>query len=46
MAKGMEKVIDAVSQMTPSAPLTAAQQREADALAKQVVDTWRRGRKS
>ncbi|WP_457393271.1 hypothetical protein [Roseateles sp. P5_E1] len=45
MAKGMEKVIDAVSQMNPSAPLTAAQQREADALAKQVVDTWRRGRK-
>jgi hypothetical protein len=44
--KAMQKVIDAISQMTPSAPLTAAQQREADALAQQVVDAWRRGRKS
>ncbi|MEO6280490.1 hypothetical protein [Roseateles sp.] len=46
MGKTMGKIVDAVSQMIPSAPLTAAQQREADALAKQVVDAWRRGRKS
>jgi len=46
LGKAMVKVIDAVSLMNPSAPLTAAQQREADALAAQVVEAWRRGRKS
>jgi hypothetical protein len=46
MGKTMGEIVDAVSQMNPSGPLTAAQQREADALTKQVVDTWRRGRKS
>ncbi|KQV55582.1 hypothetical protein ASC95_28985 [Pelomonas sp. Root1217] len=46
MGKTMGKIVDAISQMIPSAPLTATQQREADALTKQVVDAWRRGRKS
>lgn len=46
LGKGMVKVIDAVALMNPTAPLTAAQQREADALTTQVVEAWRRGRKS
>ena len=46
MAKVMEKIIDAVSQMNPPAPLTATQQREANLLTKAVVDGWRMGRKS
>jgi hypothetical protein len=47
MGKSMKRTVDALSQLFPSPPpLTAAQQREADALAQQVVDTWRRGRKS
>lgn len=45
-SKGMEKMIDAVAGMIPQTPLSAAQQREAATLTQQVVDAWRRGRKS
>jgi hypothetical protein len=45
-SKAMKKTMDALSLMMPSTPLTAAQQAEADALAKQVVDAWRHGRQS
>ncbi|MFG6432953.1 hypothetical protein [Roseateles sp. LYH14W] len=46
MGTAMAKIIDAVAQMNSSAPLTTTQQREADALAKQLVNAWRSARKS
>ncbi|RZJ85022.1 MAG: hypothetical protein EOO64_02105 [Massilia sp.] len=45
-SQGLVKVIDAVARMTPQPALTAAQQRDAEALTQQVVVAWRRGRKS
>ncbi|KQW49778.1 hypothetical protein ASD88_25005 [Pelomonas sp. Root662] len=45
MGKAMAKIIDAVAQMGSPAPLTAVQQREADALTTQIVDASRRARK-
>jgi len=41
----MENCFTMVEQMSPTAPLTAAQQREVDALTQQVVNAWRRRRK-
>jgi hypothetical protein len=39
------KVFTMPEQMSPTGPLTAAHQREVDALTWPVVDPWRRGRK-
>jgi hypothetical protein len=41
----MEKCSQSVEHMSPTAPLTAGQQREVDELTQQVVNAWRRGRK-